>query len=98
MLDLELFVGFPIQDSLQERLKKIPPNVFSLLVGDNPDYLKEWVGAEGHFIGKKVGKEIDLETLKLVEANIYSLLTRLMPDYPLKDTPLILFSIASQNP
>jgi hypothetical protein len=93
MFDLKLFLGFPVSGNFQQQLKKSPSSLFTLLIGNNPAYLEEWEGNEGHFIGKRIGKEIDLDTLRLAEANIYSLLERLVPNYPIKETPLILFSI-----
>lgn len=93
MIDLQLFLGYPVDELFAARLHEISPELKAHFVGLNPDYLEECRIGGNHFLGKKVGKEIDLDNLKQVEKNIYSLLDRLVPTYPFRDKSLILFSL-----
>lgn len=97
MIELDLFLGFPVDRNFQERLQEIKPELLSLFIGPDPAYLQELSSEEGYFLGKKIGKEIDLENLRLAEENIYSLLKRLLPDYPVKDVSLILFPVPHEQ-
>lgn len=93
MIEVELFLGYPVDEGFRDLLKAIDPAFYSQFIGNNPDYLQEMKVSHGFFLGKKIGQEVDIERLKLAEENIYSLLKRLLPEYPLKDTPLVLFPI-----
>lgn len=86
MIDLQIFLGLPADLSLIAHVKSLKeyPNIF-------PDYLMIEEKGDHFFIGKKIGKLNDREALHNIEANIYSLLAKLDPDYPFKKTPLVLF-------
>lgn len=82
MIDLYMFLGFPLDANLSAYLKSLKGFPLDLVEIQGPD---------GLFIGKKVGPTIDRETLHNVEANIYSLLQKLAPTIPFKNSSLVLF-------
>lgn len=97
MFDRELFFGFPLDPIYIKKLEKINPYLYSQFIGDSEEYLKE-VNAEGlRYLGKNLGKITSIAKLELIEANIYSLLERLVPDYPYNETSLYLFSLKSHE-
>lgn len=93
MIDMELFLGLPLDSHILRHLKTLSD--YSRLVGCDSDYLIEIDGPTGSFIGKKIGQSIDRETLSNAEANIYSLLSKLAPDTLFKNIPLVVFPYQS---
>ena len=96
MINLQLFLGFPLHPSVQQELHLVKPELLRLYVCNDPTYLQKIEATGGSFLGKVLGSEIDLEALRLAESNIYSLLLRLLPNYPFQNTALLLFPI--ENP
>lgn len=89
MTDLQLFLGLPVDASLHARLKSSKD--YHRFFSPDSDYLMEINGKNGRFIGKKLDKSVEAEQLRNAEANIYSLLSKLHPDFPFKTIPLVLF-------
>lgn len=89
MTELQLFLGIPVDAHLAARLKSTKE--YTRLISSDPDCLIELNGAQGCFIGKKIDQFVDNERLRNAEANIYSLLNKLDPNYSFKSIPLILF-------
>lgn len=88
MIERELFLGFPVDSALLERLKASE---------GYPRFFQEYLTLVQYrgcgFIGKSVGQSIEREILYNAEANVYSLLSLLDPKFPFKDTPLVLFPL-----
>lgn len=82
MIELQLFLGFPIESSLANRLNGSSFSDLNLMCIKGP---------KGEYIGKKVGSSIDRESLHNAEANVYSLLRKLLPDFPFNVSALVLF-------
>jgi len=93
MFEMQLFLGFPVDAIYASELEKVNPNLVSQYVQDSDDYLREVIQNELRFLGKNIGKIITLSQLELIEANIYSVLKKLVPDYPYEETPLYVFPI-----
>lgn len=89
----ELFLGFPLTESLNNKLDKTDPRLIDMFVNANGPYLKLVVHEECTFLGKEIGQSTDLVKIKLLEANIYSILSKLLPEYPFKNNPLFLFTM-----
>lgn len=89
MTELQLFLGLPVDASLLARLKSSKDYVRYL--SSESDYLTEVSGEHGSFIGKKLAQSVDQESLQNIQANIYSLLNKLDPEFPFKTIPLVLF-------
>lgn len=81
-MTLGLFLGFPLQNSIEKCISHLGRDEHSLIL------VKKQGGV---FLGKKLGNSIDCEGLHNAEANIYSLLNKLIPDFPFQETSLVLF-------
>lgn len=97
MLDYHLFFGFPLNSVYQDTLNKIPSNLRSLFIQNHSDYLQQVEYNGSVYLGKNLGPYIEYNTLDMAEANIYSLLRRLIPDYPYEDS-LFLLAIPASTP
>lgn len=94
MLKSELFLGFPVKEDFSHLLKELKKEQLALFIGESDNaYLEQIEIAGRKFIGKKVGEEAHLESLIGVESHIYSILNKIFPDYPSKNTPLILLTL-----
>lgn len=97
MFDHQLFLGFLISSECASLLNQIPFEVRSLFIQNHPHYLTQ-VHKDGlSYLGKYLESPVELNTIEMVKENIYSLLHRLIEDFPFENTPLILFAIES-NP
>lgn len=86
-----LFLGLPIDESFAILLKKNKPEYISLFINSNNIYLEEINFQEVRYLGKYVKNEESLTQLKLLEANIYSLLKKLAANYDYSKSNLVLF-------
>lgn len=93
MIAVELFLGFPCTSEFLTIFQELPASLVKVFVGQDASYLQKIETPAGSFLGKRIGKEVDVEGLKNLEANIYSLLIRLTPEFPVKETSLVLFPI-----
>jgi hypothetical protein len=96
MIAVELFLGFPCTSEYLSIFQELPASLVKVFVSQDASYLQKLETEGGSFLGKRIGKEVDVEGLKNLEANIYSLLNRLTPDFPIKDTSLVLFPVPCQ--
>lgn len=83
MIELRLFLGFPIGSELASYLSASNPYLWENLI-----LIKH---QEEEYIGKLIGSSIDREGLHNAEANVYSLLSKLVPNFSFYETSLILF-------
>lgn len=91
MFKTQIFLGFPVDKLYAAELDKVNPNLFSQYVNESDDFLNEIVYKEIRYFGKNLGKIVTLQQLELFEKNIYSILTKLVPNYPYDETPLYIF-------
>lgn len=96
MYEVELFLGFPIDSSFATALSSIDPKIISIFIRNDRDYLQEITYQNNRYIGKFAGKLNDLSGLELLNSNIYSILKKIVPDYPFEKTQLELFPAISQ--
>ncbi len=97
MPQVELFIGFKITEEFALKLIQIPAGMRDLYIQKNPNYLTEIQFENVHFLGKKCGELMDIDSLELAEKNIYSLLGKLIPGYPYDQNPLTIFSVSCQS-
>ena len=92
MLNLQrpIFLGFPVSEAMNDALKRVNPSLLALFTQGGDDYLEEYCYQEQRYLGKAIGESVDTAKLRLVEANILSLLKRLLPDYPFLASFLVL--------
>ncbi|MBA3723073.1 MAG: hypothetical protein H0W88_11835 [Parachlamydiaceae bacterium] len=92
-LDYQLFLGFPLNSDYQILLKQTPENLRSLFIQNDPDYLQE-VEHEGIlYLGKSLGSSVQIQKIDQMEANIFSLLQRLVGNYQYKSVSLVLLPL-----
>lgn len=89
--EAHLFLGFPIDDDFDQHLKKVDTQLLEHYVGNGDDYLKEVFFHNTRYLGKFAGRGSHLADLDLLEENIYSLLKKIVPQYPYEETSLVLF-------
>jgi hypothetical protein len=89
----KLFFGLPVDSELSKQLGKINPKILSLFIQEGENYLIEVKMENQTYLGKSILNPIDLSSLELLEANIYSLLKKLLPEYPFHLNSLILFPL-----
>ena len=94
VITYQLFLGFLITPSYSDLLSCLPEAVIKSFVNPSDfNYLQE-IECEGRrYLGKIIENGIDLSSLELLQANIYSLLKRLVSDYPYENQSLVLFPI-----
>lgn len=88
-----LFFGFLVEDSFARQLALVADDLKNFIVQNEDPYLHK-ISHEGKvYLGKYVESELNLAALQLVETNIFSLLKKLIPDYPYRDSELFLIPI-----
>jgi|LakMenE18May11ns_1017448.scaffolds.fasta_scaffold9369885_2 hypothetical protein len=93
----ELFLGFRVGESYRAKLDLVDRDLKNLfLKNDQEIYLEENFHEGIYYLGKSLGKIKDFSSLEALEANIYSLLKKLVPDYPYSEEPLSLFPILKE--
>jgi hypothetical protein len=90
MYSVKLFFGFYVNEELADELIKVNPKLLALFIQNEENYLKEIEIQNKRYIGKGIESSIDLVSLELLQANIYSLLKKILPTYPFEKSPLIL--------
>ena len=93
MFEVQLFLGFPVDTLFSQEMEKANPNVVAQFIQKEGDYLREIFHNDMTFLGKEIGKIVSLPQLELLEENIYSLLKKVVPEFPYQETPLYLFPI-----
>lgn len=91
--DYQIFLGFCVSPSYNECLNRLSSTVRSLFIQNNAEYLQQ-IDFDGlTYLGKPLGPLVDMQSLELFEANIYSLLRCLVADHVYEKYPLILLPI-----
>ena len=97
MFTVSLFLGFPLPPSFVEA-SKLSPEKMELFISDRPDsYLKDLTIEGIRYFGKFAEDPAFISDLFLLEKNIYSILNKIVPDFPCEDTPLVLLAVPSNN-
>lgn len=97
MFTFQLFLGFPVDELYAEELSKANPYVVAQFIQKEGDYLREITYQDMRFFGKFLGHIAELQQIELLEANIYSLLKKLVPNFSYQEIPLYLFPIEESH-
>jgi|GEM_PF-3555733 len=90
-MDLALFVGTPLDKSLQMQLKRCKKELVTLFT--TGDVYLQKIQHEGKtYLGKKVDNTLSTEELKDLSCNIESLLKRICPTITITADKLVLLS------
>lgn len=96
MFDLVMFLGFPLQADFAQASAHLDPKLTRLFTAQNEEYLREVVYQNEVYWGKSIGEICDVDKLELLEKNVYSLLKKIVPDYPYGNTCLYLFPLVAK--
>jgi hypothetical protein len=92
----ELFLGFPMDQSIQEAIQAANPHLIQLFLSSSRElesqYLHRLEHQEGSYIGKFVGELLDFADFDLISANIYSITKRMVNSFDPAKYPLRLFA------
>lgn len=97
MYKVHLFLGFPVDSNFSIKLDQINPAIRTLFIKSEENYLHEVQKNNQCYLGKLIPNKSELPALEMLEANIYSLLKRLVPDYPYENVPLALFPVPESS-
>lgn len=93
MFERKLFLGFHVDSRYQAALLLANKQLLTYFISPNSQYLQEYFHQNQRYIGKFLASPTETGQLELVNSNIYSLLDRLVPDYPYAESPLWLFPV-----
>jgi hypothetical protein len=93
MFDPQLFLGFQLDAAFSDSLKAVEPGRRGLFIQESPSYLQEASYQGSPWLGKFAGEISSLEDLFLLEKNVFTLLMKLVPDYPFENVHLALVPI-----
>ena len=93
MFNYQLFIGFPKDILFTKELQKTNTYRRDQFINSKGEFLIEIHHNGTDYLGKKLGKLEKFSEISLKEANIYSILKLLVPDYPYDEVPLMLFPI-----
>ncbi len=94
MFFYRLYLGFPLNSSYQAALDRASLPLKSLLIQSASDYLEPVAHAGQLYLGKFLDPIVELSSLEASQRHIFSLLSRLVPDYPYKSQSLVLLAIS----
>lgn len=92
-----LFFGIEVDKLFKESLKKVDPNIKSFFIQKNSTYLQEYMHEGVLYLGKFIDASTTLQNLDLLEANIYSLLEKIVPNYPYEKAQLVLLPVIGES-
>lgn len=85
--EVQLFIGFPLDQNLQSHIERLPSEVKSLFISaKNPSYLEEITFENTLYLGKRIGSICDVSQARLYQAHIESLVTKFLPEVSIYDT------------
>ncbi|CAF23078.1 hypothetical protein [Candidatus Protochlamydia amoebophila] len=94
MFDYQLFLAFPISEAYFYQLLQISEPVRNLFIQEiEGEYLQQITYQKKIYLGKNVGHSVELEKLEFIQNHIFSLLKRLVSDYPYHEQSLVVLAI-----
>ena len=96
MLEPHLFIGFAVDDEIEKGLHRANPHAVDLFIQNNSEYLHEAHAADTRYLGKYLTAAHNIEQLRMVENNIASLITKLVPNFDPTATTPVLFAVAKE--
>lgn len=97
MFSAQLFLGFPVDQIFAQKLDKANPNLVKEFIREDGEYLCALEHKGLRYLGKHLGAMVAFPQLEMMEKNIYSLLKRLVPEFPYDEAPLYLISMLDDN-
>ncbi|MGZ3732924.1 MAG: hypothetical protein ACXU9U_04230 [Parachlamydiaceae bacterium] len=98
MFERKLFFGFQIDTLFQDALSAVNKQLLGIFIRNDDEYLQELTYEKRRYLGKFVNSPLDLAALELLQVNVYSMLKRLVPNYPYEQSSLWLIPLADFIP
>lgn len=89
-------MGFKIHILFEKQLNSLPPFILSTYTHGGT-YLEKITFENESYIGKKIGALPKWEELLDLKRNIISLITNLVPEYPIEANQIVIFSYNANN-
>lgn len=86
-------MGVAIEGSFAARYAAANPQIAALFLNPEREYLLEIQHEGKTYLGKTISTSADLASLGQMEANIVSLLKKIVPDYSYDDMEFVLFPL-----
>jgi len=93
MFFAKLFMGVVVEGAFASQFSAANPLLVALFLNPEREYLLQIKHEGKTYLGKAVSTSADLASLEQMEANIVSLLKKIVPDYPYDDMELVLFPL-----
>jgi len=94
VFNLSLFLGFPVNRSFEDALSQIDPKVLKLYISEQSDnYLREIAFEGTRYVGKYAGEIAEVADITLLEKNIQSILSKMIPNPLIENMPLAVFAV-----
>lgn len=93
MFFAKLFMGVVVEGPFAAKFAAANPQLVALFLGPEREYLLEVQHEGKRYLGKTISTSSDLASLEQTEANIVSLLKKILPDYPYDDLEMVLFPL-----
>jgi hypothetical protein len=100
MFDDHLFLAFPVTLDFSIQLNEVPLAIRSLFIQNDEQYLLALEFEGQSFLAKNLGEIVDFQALEAASLHLYSILKRLVPNFPYETHSLLLLALPSnyQNP
>ncbi len=95
MLSATLFLGLPIDPTLEAALSRVSPALLEQFTQGGDAYLEFFEQGDLRYLGKAVGPSLATSRIDLVRDNILSLIQRLLPKHHLDPSTIQLIAQAT---
>lgn len=85
-----LFLGISVDSKFQQKLALLNPDLKALFIQKNDSYLQEFFFKECLYLGKFIEKSANLAEFQLIFANICTLIQKLVPDFVINESELMI--------
>ena len=97
MFDVQLFLGFLLNQPLQKKLSELSPDIVRVFLKNGGDYLHETNVGEDRYIGKFLGQSVQSDSLEDIAAHIKSLALSLWKEDAITHRPFVLLSVMNPS-
>ncbi len=93
MIEYQLFIGVPVDNNISSALANLNTYIQETFINNESEYLHTTTTDTTTYLGKRIANEDTLHHCDLIEANVYSLLGKILPSYDFSTTQLLFIPI-----
>lgn len=93
MFERRLFLGHPVDSYYEKLLSEVNPKLISLFIQSEGEYLHQALYQDRRYLGRFFSSPCNVSDIDLLQSHVYSLLKRLVPNFPYEEKPLWLFPV-----